>query len=503
MLSRTKYTNIILLVTGIVVVLNILAVKFFARLDLTEDKRYTLSEATRDLLAELSDPVTVTAYFSGNLPPQLDNIRRDLRDMLVEYNQASKGMVVYEFIDPLKANFGEQQAQQAGIMQMQVQVREKDQMKTQIAYMGAVINLGEEQEVLPVIQTTRGLEYNITSNIKKLAVTDKPLVGLLQGHGEPGLQSLRQAAGQLGVLYRVEPVTLTDTVNALLKYNTVAIVGPADSIPEWQLDQLTRFMEQGGHLLVAINRMDADLNSGYPMGRPVNTGLETWLNRVGLNVNDNVVLDANAVNVMVTRQQGPFTVQQPILFPYIPRVEKFADHPVSGGIEQLVMNFTSSIDFSGDSAVSYTPLLFSSEQSATQPSTTFIDAGRQWQRSDFPLKNLTLGAALEGPLFGAPSKMVVIADGDFAVAEGQQQVHPDNVNLFVNAIDWLSDDTGLIALRTQGATARPIEQLEDGKKAFLKYFNFFLPVVLVIGFGIFRAQRNKSVRTKRMEAGHV
>ena len=99
--------------------------------------------------------------------------------------------------------------------------------------------------------------------------------------------------------------------------------------------------------------------------------------------------------------------------------------------------------------------------------------------------------------------MVVIADGDFAVSEGQQQINPDNVNLLVNSIDWLSDDTGLVSLRTQGATARPIDELEDGKKAFLKYFNFLLPIVLVIGYGIFRAQRNRMLRIKRMEVGHV
>lgn len=502
MLSRNKYVNIILLVAGIVAVLNILTVKYFARIDLTEDKRYTLSDATRDLLASLTEPVTVTAYFSGNLPPQLDNIRRDLRDLLTEYGQASKGMVVYEFIDPLKENSGEQEAQQAGVMQMQVQVREKDQMKAQIAYMGAVLSLGEQQGVLPVIQTARGLEYNLTSSIRKLSATEKPIVGILAGHGEPKLADMQHVVRELEVLYHVEELNLTDTLNALLRYNAVAVIGPADSIPAYQLEQLTHYMEQGGNLLVAINRVDADLNTGYPMGRPVSTGLETWLNQAGISVNDNFVLDANAVNVMLTRQQGPITIQQPILFPYIPRVEKFADHPVTNGLEQLVLNFVSSMDFSGDSTIRFTPLLFSSDQTATEPSTTFINAGRQWQKGDFPLKSLTMGAALEGLLFGAPAKMVVIADGNFPISGGEQ-VNPDNVNLFVNAIDWLTDDTGLIALRTQGATARPIGEMEDGRKAFLKYFNFLLPVVLVIGFGIFRAQRNRTIRTKRMEVGHV
>jgi ABC-type uncharacterized transport system involved in gliding motility auxiliary subunit len=100
----------------------------------------------------------------------------------------------------------------------------------------------------------------------------------------------------------------------------------------------------------------------------------------------------------------------------------------------------------------------------------------------------------------------VFGDGNFPVngeGQGAQQQQPDNINLFVNAIDFLSDDTGLITLRTKGVTSRPIDQVEDGKKAFLKYLNFLLPLILVIGYGIFRAQRRKMLRTKRMQKGYI
>lgn len=494
----------ILLVLGIVLLANILAARFFFRLDFTEDKRYTLSSATREMLADLGEPVTVKAYFSNNLPPQLDRVRRDFRDMLVEYTQASRGMVVYEFIDPLEDEEGEMKAQQDGIMQMQVQVREKDQLKAQIAYMGAVIELGDGKEPLPVIQNTSGMEYFLTSGIRKLAVVDKPVVGLLLGHGETGMNGISMALRDLSVLYRVEEVSLTDTTDELARFNTLVVLGPNDSIPSGHLDQLSSYLARGGNLMLAIDRVDADLNSGYPMGRSISTGLEGWLQRYGLKVNDNFVLDASAVTVMATMQQGPFTVQQPILFPYIPLISTFGDHPVAGGLEQVMLNFTSSIDYTGDSSLVYTPLLLSSEYSATRPATTYIDAGYQWSDRDFNMSGLTLGAALEGPLEGAPAKMVLIADGSFPVSQGQQQqIHPDNVNLLVNAIDWLSDDTGLMELRTQGATARPIDEMEDGKKTFIKYFNFLLPLLLALGYGIFRAQRMRILRNKRREVGYV
>ncbi len=503
MKTKKKYTTVILLTLGILLLLNILAAKFFFRLDFTEDKRYTLSQATKDLLNDIDEPVTIKAYFSDNLPPQLDIIRRDFRDMLVEYSQASKGMVVYEFIDPMKDDDGEQKAQQEGIMQMQVEVREKDQAKAQVVYMGAVIEMGDGKEVLPVIQSTSGMEYSITSNIKKLSVVDKPLIGILTGHGEAGPYKLQQAMQDLSVLYKVENVTLSDTTDALKKYNTLAIIGPTDSLPPTHLQQLSNFVSRGGNMLVALNTVDADMNSGYNMGRAINTGLGEWLHGYGVAVNNNFVLDANAITAMVTRQQGPFKVQSPILFPYIPKITNFGDHPVTAGLEQLVFNFVSSIDYSGDSTIKYTPLLMSSEMSAVRPASTYIDLNYQWGENDFPLSNQILGAALEGNLSGKPAKMIVLADANFPVSDGKQKINPDNINLLVNAIDWLSDDTGLIELRTQGATARPIDKLEDGKKAFIKYFNFLLPILLVMGYGIFRVQHNRILRIKRREVGYV
>jgi hypothetical protein len=73
----------------------------------------------------------------------------------------------------------------------------------------------------------------------------------------------------------------------------------------------------------------------------------------------------------------------------------------------------------------------------------------------------------------------------------------------VNAIEWMSDQSGLIELRTKAVTARPLDEIEDGKKNFLKWLNFLLPLVLVILFGVFRNQRNRNIRMKRMEEGYV
>ena len=154
----------------------------------------------------------------------------------------------------------------------------------------------------------------------------------------------------------------------------------------------------------------------------------------------------------------------------------------------------------------FIPLARTSENSGTKTSYSIYEvAGREWTRDDFPISNLVVAAALEGNIGGKEnSKMVVIGDGDFPLGGMQRgQVNPDNVSLMVNSIDWLSDDTGLIELRTKGATSRPLDDIEDGKRAFLKYLNFLLPLILIIVYGIVRIQRKQTLRIKRMEEGYV
>ena len=102
MLTKKKVLISIGLIFGILLLLNIVADRFFVRLDFTDDHEYTLSTATKDILNSLDQPVTVTAYFSENLPPNIAQVRRDFRDMLVEYANESDGNVVYDFVNPNK-----------------------------------------------------------------------------------------------------------------------------------------------------------------------------------------------------------------------------------------------------------------------------------------------------------------------------------------------------------------------------------------------------------------
>jgi gliding-associated putative ABC transporter substrate-binding component GldG len=370
--------------------------------------------------------------------------------------------------------------------------------------MGAVLSLGDVKEVIPVINPGSDMEYPLSSAIKKLSVSNKPSVGLLQGHGEPSLDQLMQVNTELSVLYHLEPLTLTDSTSIPERFKTIAVVRPNDTIRDYELQQLDGFLEKGGRLFIAMNRVSGDLQNAY--GAPVYTGLENWLAGKGLTVEENFVIDASCASATMQQQVGNAIHISSLAIPYIPLISNFAKHPITSGLEMVVMQFVSSMKYTGDSTMIYTPLVFTSEKSGTQLAPQYFNYQKRWTEADFPLQNLVVGATLEGaPGSRYPGKMVVIADGDFPIngPRGQQQkLEGDNVNLMVNSIDWLSDDTGLISLRTKGVSSRPIQEMDDAKRTFLKWLNFLLPVLLVLIYGYIRYQIRRNQRVARMEANY-
>lgn len=495
---KSKFYTTTALIIGIVIVINLLANEYHLRLDLTEDGQYTLSQATKEIIENLEEPVTVKAYFSKDLPPNIAKTRQDFQDLLVEYVNRSDGQILYEFINPNEKETYEREATEKGVRPVLINVREKDQMKQQKAFLGASVQLGDKTEVIPVIQPGAAMEYALSTALKKISIDNKPVIGFIQGHGEAPLAEMPEVSQQLNVLYDIREITLTDSTDLPDSIRTLALIRPTDSIPASQLRKLDAFLEKGGSLVVALNSVQADFRSMY--GAASHTGLGAWLRKKGVDVKDNFVADAQCGSVTVPQPFGAFTIQASVSFPYVPVIGTFAEHPVTSGLESVMLEFASEVRPTADSTVKFTPLAFSSALSTTLPAPQFFDINKEWSEDDFQQKNIPVAAAVEGKY-----KMVVIGDGDFPVNGAYQQqrrLQPDNVNLLSNAIDWLSDDTGLIDLRTKGAVSRPIEELDDTTKTILKYTNFLLPILLVIGYGIARAQQNRMKRSKRMNENY-
>jgi gliding-associated putative ABC transporter substrate-binding component GldG len=492
------------LILAIVLVINLLSGDYHLRVDLSEGKQYTLSKATRDILNALEEPVTVKAYFSANLPPAIAKTRNDFQELLIEYAALADGNVQYEFINPNEKEAYESEAVQQGIQPVMINVREKDQLKQQKAFLGAIISLNDKQEVIPLIQPGTAMEYALTTAIKKISVVNKPTIGFLSGHGEPSLYEIQQLNQQLQVLYNTTEITLTDSTGIPSEIETLVIIRPQDSLPTGHLAELDNFVARGGKLAIALNRVEGNLQTAY--GTAHTTGLEAWLKQKGIDVEPTFVADAQCGAVTLQQQQGFFTLQTQIAFPYLPVAGKFANHPVTTGLENVIFEFVSSVKFTGDTTTRFTPLIFSSDKSATLPAPQIFDVQKQWAEADLPQRAIVMGAALEGTFGGnAVTRMVVIADGDFPVnGAGQyaRRLQPDNVNLLANAVDWLSDDTGLIALRTKGVTSRPIDELNDTTKTILKYLNFALPLILVVTYGLLRFHQNRMKRLQRMSLNY-
>src|SRR5210317_1597036 len=114
MLTKRKVQTTLFLIIAILILVNILSTRYFFRIDLTADQRYSLSEATVNILENLDETVTVTSYFSEDLPPDIEKVRQDFKDLLIEYSNYSDGNVVYEFINPNEDQETEMKAQQNG-----------------------------------------------------------------------------------------------------------------------------------------------------------------------------------------------------------------------------------------------------------------------------------------------------------------------------------------------------------------------------------------------------
>ena len=494
---KSQLFTTVSLVIGIVLVINLLGNEYHFRWDLTEDKQFTLSDATKDIIKDLDEPITVKAYFSKNLPPHILKTRQDFQDILVEYANLSDGQLLYEFVDPGDNEGTEQDITQKGIRPVLINVRAKDQVKQQKAFLGATIQLGEKSEVIPFVQPGAAMEYALSAAIKKISIEKKPKIGFIQGHGEPTKMEMGQAIEQLNVLYDPIEVTLNDSISIPDDLKTMVIIRPTDSIPANHLQQLDNFLSGGGRLLVAINRVQTG-RSFY--GTAISTGLEQWLRQKGIDVLENFVVDAKCGSVTVPRQFGAFTLESNISFPYAPIISTFSDHPITSGLESIILEFASEVKPNGDSSIVFTPIAFSSELSNALPVPQMLSIEKEWTEEDFPSKNIPIAAAVEKHT-DSPYRLVVIGDGDFPIngrPEQQRRLQPDNINLLSNAIDWLQDDTGLIDLRTKGVVSRPIMELDEVTRSVLKYTNFLLPIALAIGYGVVRTQRNRIVRQKRM-----
>ncbi|HJW30987.1 MAG TPA: Gldg family protein, partial [Saprospiraceae bacterium] len=341
------------------------------------------------------------------------------------------------------------------------------------------------------------MEYDLTKAIKKITIKDKPSIGFITGHGEPELNKMAQAVQELGVLNTVETIDLSKEQTIPERYQALVLVDPTDSIPVDQFTKLNNYLAKGGKIFVAVNAVNGDLSTAS--GSEVKHDVFPWLQSLGVTVDHTFLIDAACAKVTVQQQRSSyFSFATQINFPYLPLVNKFPDHPATKGLEAVIFQFASPIKYAGSGSGTFTPLVTTSDKAGTQQAPLYFDVNKQWTNADFPMSKLVIGGVVEGAQNNPESKLVVFSDGDFFVSE-QGKVNGDNVNLVVNTLEWMVDKSGLAELRTKGIVYRPIKDLEEGKRTFTKYLNFLLPLILVGLVGLWRTQRSRNLRIRRME----
>ncbi|HLT71532.1 MAG TPA: gliding motility-associated ABC transporter substrate-binding protein GldG [Cyclobacteriaceae bacterium] len=536
---------------ALVVLINLVAAGSFFRIDLTEEKRFTVKPATRDMLASLDDEVYVEVYLEGDLNAGFRRFQKSIRETLEEFRIYSNNKVNYTFVDPTTAM--SQQAQnefiralaEKGITATNVVERVDGETSAKLIFPGALVSYGgfetgamllkgndaqsPEEEIN---QSIEGVEFELANAIYKLFNTDRKRVGLLTGHGE--LDSLDIAAFNNALLeqYDVRKVDLSRRSD-LDPYNAIIIIKPRTAFSEADKFKLDQFVMRGGKLIFLLDRSNASMDNvsdENTLALPLDLNLDDLLFRYGVRINHDLVQDRNSsLYPIVTGESGGKPRMQMLEWPFFPLINHYADHPVTRNLNATLTRFVSSIDTVKAEGVRKIPLLMTSQYSRVVGTPSNISVQELLTKvtpEEFNAGSRTVGYLLEGRFtslfrnrfapegmapdtvgeFSKNTGVVVISDGDIARNEintrtGQAQplgFDPfsnytfANQDLLMNIMAYLTDEDGLITVRSKEVKIRPLDRERiSSEKVKWQVINLALPLVAVVLLGIFRAWYRK------------
>jgi len=511
----------LLLILAILLVLNLISVNLFARLDLTQGKVFSLSKASKDVVRNLNDRFIIKMYFTKDLPPPYNSYVRYLKDQLEEYQAYAGGKLKLEMVDPNEEE-KELEAQRYGIPPLQVNALKDDKIEIKKVYMGLVLLFADRKEVIPVLQNISGLEYELTSTIKRLSARILPSIGFLVGKDGTDLDTeltyLNQA---LSRHYRVKRINLDEGDRIPRDVRVLVILGPRKKFSTWEKYGIDQFLMMGGKLAFLLNHIDVDIQQA--VAKKQDLGMEDFLNNYGIKINDDLVIDWQCNRIGVTQQRGAFTVQNIVNYPYFPISTDFDENSlIVKDLEQVSFNFVSSLDSSlaSTTGLRFDPIIWSSKNSGTQVAPFNVNPYRQFGPENFTQGPLILAATLQGSFRSyfsdkdkseieaeigyvdsvltqsLETRLVAIADADFVTDRNIGGT--DNLTFFLNMVDWLSQDEALISIRSKQVTTRPLKQISPGARKLIKYGNTFGLPFLVIVFGVVRWQIRRQVKRKSL-----
>lgn len=487
--------------------LNLIAALGFSnyRADLTENKLFSLSQGTKEALAQIREPLTVRFYMSGQLAKADETYAAyavRVLELLEQYVAAAKGKIILQVIDPEPFSKKEDEALSYGLKGIPLRG------SSEFAYMGLTItNSADRKRIIPLLDPMREsfLEYDISKYITDLTRSKRPSVGVIStlpidGQGKPGLMYPKYIPRwtimqQIRDIFDVHFIS-RQTLDIPKDIDVLMLINPK-RFPEETFYAIDQFVMRGGRLLILIDPMsEAEVSMGEAP-YSVSPDLTMLFDRWGLNFDsENFVADAMLARSVTQKKDGQ-TLQVP--FPARIGISKDylnPDDPVTGSLSSVNLAYAGY--FTLDKKVpdiEVTPLIMSSPESALLPAEEGLkpDPAKMYRSFKADGKTRVLAVRVRGKPASAfketpksnflkrdphvakalkTTNIIVIGDADFVADKywtnkenmlGEIRLHPfaGNADFVINALDNLSDSASLITLRSKAAWQRPLTVLEN------------------------------------------
>ncbi len=543
------------------VLLNVIAGSFFFRIDLTEEKRYTITDATKETLENLEDVVYVEVYLEGSFPSGFKRLQNAVRETLEEFRMYGGGNIQYEFIDPSQAASKEAQNEfyinlaEKGIQPTNLFATEDGKKIEKLIFPGAIISYGGEEAAVMLLkgnqaatpeerlnQSIEGVEYELISAIKKLAKVSTRKIALIKGHGELDSLDVAGMTNSLLEFYEVFHVNLPEKPD-LKDYDAIIVAKPDTLFSEADKYKIDQFVMGGGKAMFFIESMRVNMDSAGNEGTlafPYQLNLEDLLFKYGVRVNNNLIQDLNSgAHPVVTGFMGDQPQIRVLPWPYYPIINHFGEHPIVKNLDAVYTRFVSTIDTVKADGIQKTPVFYTSQYSRILAAPVLVSLNSM--RKDVVPENFTKGplpvayllsgsftslyknrivpAPFDKSEFieqGAESKILVVADGDFVRNEINFQngsphklgydpymnVTFANEDLLLNAMSYLLEGEGIITARAKEVKIRPLDKLRvENEELKWQLINLVLPVIVIILYGLARYyyRRAKYARGRESE----
>ncbi len=546
-LNSAKTEDILKLLIGLVALIwiNILSSAFFERIDLTEEKRYTIKPATKNMLKELDDVVVIEVYLEGELNASFKRLQRAIKETLEEFRIYSDNKVQFVFNNPAAAlNEKARSEFMQGLMARGIQptnvIDERDGNRVEkLIFPGAVIAYGGTEVGVMLLggnqaasaeekinQSIENIEYNLASAIYSLTGVAQKSVGVVRGHNELNDLEMASLLTELQSKYSLSFISLNAPISDLA---AVLIAKPRSAFTEMEKYHLDQYLMQGGKVLLLMDKLQANMDSASNEANysfPYDLNLDDQLFKYGIRINNDLIQDNAAASypVNVGNMGGQSQIKL-MKWWFYPIINRYGNHLITRNLDAVVGKFVSTIDTVKSTGVKKTPLMFTSEYSRTlaAPVNVSLQDLRKTLTPEMLNKpNLPIAYLLEGTFTslyknrfkpeGIPTdnyqenslpsaKLIVVSDGDIARNDinprtGSPQplgfdpftnTNYGNLDFILNALNYLVDDEGLITARNKEIKIRPLDKVKISReRTFWQILNLVLPIVLLVIYGLIR-----------------